>query len=106
MFGPSTYSGVVAYHYGIRIAFVSFLYMTTFKLVTKTCFIFKFDQMALVPEHKIMMLMGACTTFLTGTLVAHEALLRNHLGLDHFGRWCLNIYFGKVVLLRGSSYIA
>ena len=77
---------MVTYHYGIRIAFVFFLYMTTFKLVIKTCFNVKFDQMALISEHKIMMLMGAWTTFLTGTNVAQEALLRNHPGLDHFGR--------------------
>ena len=89
MFGPSTYSGEVAYDYGIRITFVSFLY----KLVIKTCFIFNIDQMALMSENKILMLMGACTTILSWTHVAQEALLRNHLGLDQFGRWCLNIYF-------------
>ena len=98
MFGPFTYAGVVAFHYLTRITMVSYLTMITFKIVMKTLFIIDFEKMASVPEQKVMACMGVVTSVLTLIHLGLEALVRNIRGLDHYARWCLNIYFGKVVL--------
>ena len=96
MFGPFTYNGVVVYHYAIRVSIVSLLTMLTFNRVLKTLFILDFQRMSAVPEQKVMICMGLVTTIFTLAHLGEEAVTRRILGLDHFGRWYLSIYLGKV----------
>jgi hypothetical protein len=98
LLGPFTFAGVVAFHYFTRVTMTSFLTMLTYKTVLNTLFIIDFDKMAAVPEQKVMAWMGVVTSFTTLAHLAEEAVTRNILGLDHFSRWCFNIYLGKVVL--------
>ena len=96
--GPFAYSGVVAYHYGTRVTMVSFITMLTFKTVLKSLFILDFDRMAAIPEQKVMVFM-VLVTFLSNLVhIGEEVVIRNIRGLDHFGRFCFNVYLGKVVL--------
>ena len=96
LFGPTSYFGVIAYHYLQRIAMMSFMTMLTFKIVVKTMFILDFDRMAMVSEKKMIMCMTVTTTIFTLAHISAEALLRNHRKLDHYARWCFNVYLGKV----------
>ena len=72
--------------------------MITFKIVVKTCFIIDFDKMLSVPEQKVIVCMRVITSLVTLIHLGEEALIRNIRGLDHYARWCFNIYLGKVVL--------
>ena len=94
--GPFPSFGAVAFHYGIRIIFVTLLTMLTFKIVVKALFILDFDRMTMIPENTIMCLLYACTTMASVSHVALEVLLRNHRGLQHYPRWCLVVYISKV----------
>ena len=96
LFGPFSYNGVVAFHYVTRVLVVSFLTMLSFKTVVNTFFIVDFDRMSAVAEKKVMIWMGAVTAICTLTHVVEEAVTRQAKGLDHFARWCFNIYLGKV----------
>ena len=98
IFSPLPYLGIVAYHYLWRITMVSFMTMLTFKIVVKTLFILDFERMAMVSEQRMMMSMGAITTIIIVIHLAAEALLRNHRNLDHYARWCINVYLGKVLI--------
>ena len=105
LLGPFTYSGVVAWHYLTRITYVSSLTMSTFKTVVRTLFILDFDRMAAIPEERMMMWMCACNTVSVLANLGMETFLRNHQGLDHFGRMCLNVYLGKVMRLLYNHQI-
>ena len=94
--GPFPYAVVVAYHYGTRVTSVSFLSMLTFKIVLKTCFIIDFDRMSAIAEKRVMKLMVLSTSIFTIAHIVEEAVLRQSRGLNHFARWCFNIYLGKV----------
>ena len=96
LFGPFPYLWVVVYHYLIRVNLVSFMTMQTFKIVVKTMFILDFDRMTMISEKNMLMGMGVCTTISNLIHVAGEALLRNHRKLEHYARWCFNVYLGKV----------
>ena len=98
LLGPYTYAGVVAFHYLQRITIVSYLTMIIFKMVMKTLFIIDFDKMASLSEQNVMVCMGVVTSVVTLIHLVLEALTRNNRGLDHYARWCLNTYLGKVVL--------
>ena len=109
LLGPFSYSGVVAFHYWIRVTGTSFLAMITFKTLLRTCFILHFDKMTAISEENVIIMMGIFTSIFTITFLVWEVLLRQHLGLDHFARWCLNTYLGKVregggVLLRETFH--
>ena len=105
LFGTYKYAWVVAYHYFQRIMTVSYLTMITFKIVVKTFFIIDFDKMASVPEQKVIVCMRVITSLVTLIHLGEEALIRNIRGLDHYARWCFNIYLGKVVL-HGKKFFA
>ena len=47
-------------------------------------------------ETGIIIGLGVCTTSFVLAHVAMEALLRNHLGLEHYPRWCFSVYISKV----------
>ena len=96
--GPVSYLGIVAYHYIFRLSMVSFMTMLTFKIVVKTLFILDFERMAMVSEQRMMAVMGVFTTILIVIHSAAEAWLRNHRNLDHYARWCINVYLGKVLI--------
>ena len=96
IFGPFSYNGVVAFHYGSRLLVVSFLTMLSFKTVVNTLFVVDFDWMSGLAERKVMIWMGAVTSVSTLMHVLDEAVTRKAKGLDHFARWCFNIYLGKV----------
>ena len=96
LLGPFSYSGVVAFHYWTRVTGTSFLAMITFKTLLRTCFILDFDKMSAISEELVIIVMGMFTSIFTIIFLVWEALLRQHLGLDHFARWCLNTYLGKV----------
>ena len=102
MFGPFTNLGVVAYHYGMRATSVSFITMLTFSRILKTLFILDFHRMATVPEEKVIICMGLVTFICTLAYLLQEAVVRRIRGLDHFSRWSISIYLGKVVCLNGS----
>ena len=97
--GPFTNAGVVAFHYGTRVTFVSFITMLTFKTVLNICFLIDFDKMAAVSERKVMVVMGVFTSVTTLAHLAEEVVTRNMLDLDHYARWCFNIYLGEVTFL-------
>ena len=77
---------------------MSFLTMLSFKTVTNTFFIIDFDRMSAVAERMVMIWMGEVTSVCTLTHMLEEAGTRNAKGLDHFARWCFNIYLGKVII--------
>ena len=64
-----------------------------------------FDRMSAVAERKVMIWMGAVTSFCTLTHMLEEAVTRNAKGLDHFARWCFNIYLGKVNYSEQNKYL-
>ena len=97
VFGPFPASGVVAFHYATRLGAVSFLTMLTFSIVLKTLFILDFQRLSLIPEQKVMNCFTAVTVFCSLIYLLQEAAVRHFRGLDHFGRWALNTYLGKVV---------
>ena len=101
MFGPFSYFGVVTYHYAIRAYSVCFITMLTFSRVLKTIFILDFNRIAVVPEQKVMICMGCITFIFTLAYLLQEAVVRRIRGLDHFGRWYMSLYLGKVVCLNG-----
>ena len=105
LFGPFSYNGVVAFHYVTRVLVVSFLTMLSFKTVVNTFFIVDFDRMSAVAEKKVMIWMGAVTAICTLTHVVEEAVTRQAKGLDHFARWCFNIYLGKVYLSLQKTFV-
>ena len=96
MFGPFTHVGVAALHYGVRITLVCFFSMLTFKTILKTLFILDFQKMTSIPEQTVMVWMGVVTIICTVAHLVQEVVLRQALGLHHFGRNCFNIYMGKV----------
>ena len=96
--GPVSYLGIVAYHYIFRLSMVSFMTMLTFKIVVKTLFILDFERMAMVSEQRMMTAMGVFTTILIVIHSAAEAWLRNHRNLEHYARWCLNVYIAWVLV--------
>ena len=96
LFGPFPLFGAVALHYGNRILSVSFLTMLFFKTIVHTLFVIDFDRMATIGETGMIIGMGVCTFTFTVAHVAMEALLRNHLGLEHYPRWCFSVYISKV----------
>jgi hypothetical protein len=98
LLGPFSYAGVVAFHYGTRAWVVSNLHMLTFKTGLNTLFIMDFDRMAAVSEKKVMVCMCVVTSIGTLAHLAGEVITRNIRGLDHYARWCLNTYLGKVAL--------
>ena len=98
MFGPLSYSVVVLFHYGMRITVVSFITIITFKMFLKTLFIIDFDRMAAIPEKNVLVCLVLVTSLCTLAHIAEEMFVRNNLGLDHFARFCFNIYLAKVVL--------
>ena len=91
-FGPFSYNGVAAFLYGTQVLVVSFLTMLSFKTVINTFFIVDFERMSAVDERKVMIWMGVVTSVCTLTHMLEEAATRNAKGLDHFARWCFNIY--------------
>ena len=94
---------VVMCHYGTRITVVSFITMLTFKIFLKTLFIIDFDRMAAIPEKNVLVCLALVTTFCTTAHIAEEMFMRNYLGLDHFARFCFNIYLAKVGLKNYSK---
>jgi hypothetical protein len=78
---------------------VSFITMLTFKTVLNICFLIDFDKMAAVSERKVMVVMGLFTSVTTLAHLAEEVVTRNMLDLDHYARWCFNIYLGEVTFL-------
>ena len=99
LIGPLSYNVLVLYHYGVRITVISFITMITFKLFLKTLFIIDFDRMAAIPENNVLVCLALVTSFCTLAHIAEEMFIRNFLGLDHFGRFCFNIYLAKVGLI-------
>ena len=97
IFGPFTYYGVVTYHYGSRLTFVSFLTMLTFNRVLKALFILDFQRISLIPEHRVMGSLCFVTAICSLIYLLQEAIVREVRGLNHFGRWSLSIYLAKVV---------
>ena len=97
--GPFTNAGVVAFHYASRVTFVSFITMLTYKTVLNICFLIDFDKMAAVSEKKVMVVMGVFTSVTTLAHLAEEAVTRTLLELDHYARWCFNIYLGEVTFV-------
>ena len=91
IFGPFPLFGVVGYHYAMRISSVSLLYMLTFNRLLTSAFVLKFA----VPEKQILISMGVFTVITTVASIIHDALLRQSLGLDHFGRVYFFLYLGK-----------
>ena len=98
LFGPLSYNLVVLFHYGSRITMVSFVTMTTFKMFLKTLFIINFERMAAISEKNVLVCLVLVTFFCTSAHIAEEIFIRQFLGLDHFARFCFNMYFAKVVL--------
>ena len=96
LFGPFAYYGVIAYHYASRLFTVSFLTMLTFNIVLKTLFILDFKRISLIPEYKIMKYFGFTTVFCSTMYLLQEAVVRYLRGLEHFSKWSLIIYLGKV----------
>ena len=97
--GPFTIAGVVAFHYATRVTFVSFIMMLTYKTVLNIGFLIDFDKMAAVAEKKVMVVMGVFTSVTTLAHLAEEVVTRNILELDHYARWCFNIYLGEVTFV-------
>jgi hypothetical protein len=81
------------------VTFVSFITMLTYKTVLNNCFLIDFDKMAAVAEKKVMVVMGLFTSVTSLAHLAEEVATRNLLGLDHYARWCYNIYLGKVTFV-------
>ena len=104
LFGPFTYSGVVAWHYSMRASIASFLTMITFNRVVKILFILDFQRMSAVPEQKVMVCMGVVTSICTLAHLGEEAVTRWIRGLDHFPRMYQTLYLGKVLWLDCSIY--
>jgi hypothetical protein len=98
VFGPFTYFEVVTFHYAMRATSVSFITMLTFSRVLKTIFILDFHRIAVVPDRKVMIFMGWVTLICTSAYLLQEAVVRRIRGLDHFSRWSISIYLGKVCL--------
>ena len=73
--------------------------MLTYKTVLNICFLIDFDKMAAVAEKKVMVVMGVFTSVTTLAHLAEEVVTRNMLGLDHYARWCFNIYLGEVTFV-------
>ena len=96
LYGPLPLFGAVAFHYGKRILGVSFLTMLSFKTIVHTLFVIDFDRMATMGETGMIIGLGLTTSTFTLAHVAMEALLRNHLGLEHYPRWCFSVYISKV----------
>ena len=97
IFGAFTYYGVVTYHYGTRLTFVSFITMITFNRVLKALFILDFQRISLIPEHRVMSSLCFVTVICSLIYLLQEAIVREIRGLNHFGGWSLSIYLGKVV---------
>ena len=73
--------------------------MLTYKTVINICFLIDFDKMAAVAEKKVMVVMGVFTSVTTLAHLAEEVVTRNMLDLDHYARWCFNIYLGEVTFV-------
>ena len=97
IFGPFTYYGIVTYHYGTRLISVSFITMLTFNRVLKAFFILDFQRISLIPENRVMSSLCFVTVICSLIYLLQETIVREIRGLNHFGRWSLSIYLGKVV---------
>ena len=100
VFGPFPLYGVVAFHYGLRVATVSFIIMLTFNRIICALFVIDFDRMAAIPERHVMICLGAVTFIFTMAHVVQEAVVRRLRGLDHFARMSIFEYLGKVVRIK------
>ena len=78
---------------------MSFITMLTYNTVLNICFLIDFDKMAAVAEKKVMVVMGVFTSVTTLAHLAEEAVTRTLLELDHYARWCFNIYLGEVTFV-------
>jgi hypothetical protein len=58
--------------------------------------------MTAVPEKTVLISMGVVTFLCTSTHMIQEVLARQSRGLEHFPRFYLSAYLGKVVLSQIS----
>ena len=100
VFGPFPLYGVVAFHYSLRVANVSFIIMLTFNRIISALFIIDFDRMAAMPDRHVIIYLGAVTFIFTLAHVVQEAVIRRLRGLDHFARMSIFEYLGKVVRMK------
>ena len=98
MLGPFPIPGVVALHYVNRATTVSFLTMLAFNRVITTLFVLDFQRMTAVPEKTVLISMGVVTFLCTSTHIVQEFLARQSRGLQHFPRFYISAFIGKVVL--------
>ena len=106
--GPLPFTVVVAYHYLLRIFVVSLCFMLTFNRILTSVFVLNHHWIGSVPEKQVMICFGVFTFTCTLAGIIQEAIIRDRRGLDHFGRWYLFIWMGKVLsrkMYKNNIYV-